>query len=134
MSLSHHAVLSGSELVAKADARIDIRGSVARIGVRGAGRASDVGAEEAVGQTVVDLRPHHAGIHVYVLGKAPIENQRDGVQRARAARRGRRVASARRVGAVADDEAVLPLMVVGTGDVDGRRDRVTNAEPSSLQY
>src|SRR5579859_4220357 len=126
MSLPHcwfPYVTESSELVAEADTGIDVRGTVARGWVGGTGGASDVGAEETVGQTAINLRPHHADIHVHMLGETPIDYCRDGVQGARATAGQRSQDGAVRNVRGGDREVVLPLVIVRTSDVQARADR-----------
>ena len=69
MSLFHHVVLSRSELVAQTDTGV-VRGSLVAARCVDAAGCSAVRLEEAVGETVLHLRPHHTGIHVDVPGEA----------------------------------------------------------------
>ncbi len=121
-----------SELVAETDTGIEGRGLV------GAERVGDVGVAgrgcgKAVSQTVLHLRPHHTGVHVDVPGKAPIDHQRDSVQRAGALGRGNAVSGTLRERRSACRKLVLPLVVIGTGDVERRRDRIPHADPGRLK-
>src|ERR1700735_2196300 len=128
MSLSLHVLLSRSELVAETDTGV-VRGSLVAARCVDAASCSAIRLEETVGETVLHLRPHHAGVHVDVLGEAPIDDQRDSVEGARALR-GPCIGTARNC---ARPEAVLPFVVIGTGDVEGRRDRIASADPGRLQ-
>src|SRR5277367_576161 len=137
MSLPLHAslVTPASELVTETDAGIVVGRLVATDGLDSRAGIVD---DEAVGEAVLDLRVHHAGIHIDVPGKTPIEHQRDCIQCAGATRGDRRAAGTRGVGKTrgpwsANLEAVLPLVVIRTGDVESRRDRVTCADPGRLQ-
>jgi hypothetical protein len=60
----------GSEAEAYVDRRVDVDVAAGLI---------------AIGEAIVDFRPNHAGIEVEFFGKTPIDQRRNGVQRARAA-------------------------------------------------
>src|ERR1700733_10242338 len=117
MSLPVVVVTPPSELVTKADAGIVRRGFVGAL-TRGQSRAggSAVCQQEAARQAVLRLRPHHAGVHVHVPGEAPIDHERNGVDRA-GALRGARIGT---TGIHASCEAVLPLMIICPLDVGWR--------------
>ena len=95
---------------------------------RATGRRS-VRLQEAAGETILRLRPRHTGVHVDVPGEAPIEHQRDDVERTGALRGASRRYS--RIGT--GGKAVLPFVIIRTGDVEGRCDRVFGADPRRLQ-
>src|SRR3984957_3633890 len=128
LDVSARVVTPSSKLVAQTNAGIVVGRLVAGIG-QGNSLGVDRGTDKAVRKTALHLRPHHAGVHVHMLGKAPVEDQRDRVQRAGAARGDRRrAAGSRGVGTVTDHKAVLPLVIVGAGDVERRGDRVANTK------
>src|SRR6202035_3525773 len=70
-----------SELVAHTDARIE---GICLVGadcsIEGSVRGR-IGLKEAVSQTVLHLRPHHACVEIDVPCKAPIDHQRNRIQR-----------------------------------------------------
>src|SRR5580692_3903434 len=131
------AVTSPSELVTKADAGIVRRGFVAAPSLGDTSNVS-VRLEEAARETVLRLRPHHAGVHVHVPGEAPIDHERDGIDRAGALggpciRTTSNGTESGNISVSRATEAVLPLVVIRTGDVEGRRDRIFHTEPGRLQ-
>src|ERR1700686_3869045 len=83
--------LQRSELVAEADARIEgvglVAGNESAVNDNGSSIPCRIGLKEAVGETALYLRPHHTCVEVHVLRKAPIDDQRDCIQRSLAARR-----------------------------------------------
>src|SRR3984885_1084284 len=134
MSLSHRVLLSRSELVAEIDIGI-VDGRIASAcSAKGSTGVGNGGTDEAVGEAALDLRVHYAGVQIDVLGEAPINHDRDCIQSAGATRGDR---SSGAVGiwvrVVAVVKTVLPLVVIRTGDVESRRDRVANTEPGGLK-
>src|ERR1700678_1551807 len=129
LSLHVRLAIPPSELITETNAGIEGRGVVAASRIDRAG-IRFVRQQEAAREAVVDLRPHHAGEGVHVPGEAPIENQRDRVERAGALRGNRCVTTSNRTRA----EAVLRLVIVRSGDIESRRDRILRTDPEGLQY
>src|SRR3981189_1975262 len=95
-----------SELVAHTNAGIEVicfvaadEGTGWAANQNGSSVARRVCLQEAVSQTTLDLRPHHTCEQVDVLGKAPIDDQGDRIQRSTAASRAGVGASTRRIAA-----------------------------------
>jgi hypothetical protein len=92
-----------------------------------AGRGSEVILEQiAARQTIRDSRIHHAGVEVELLGKLPIDVERNRVQLARARR-------FRCIGAECLAEAVLIVVVVRDAGIDSGGEGVSRAGPRDLQ-
>ena len=68
-----------------------------------------------------------------MLGEAPINYQRDGIQRTGALVGATRQDSTAGQSRGSCGKGVLPLVIVRTGDVERRGDRVPRAEPGRLQ-
>jgi hypothetical protein len=130
-------VTPSSKLVAEANAGIVGRRLVAagRIDATGIGT---VRQQEAARETVLSLRPHHASKQVHVPGKAPIDRERDSIDRAGALggaciRTTGNCAVSSNTSVSRATEAVLPLVVVSTDDVESRGDRILRTDPCGLQ-
>src|SRR3984957_21322473 len=82
MSLSIHVLLSRSELVAETDAGVVVGRLVSACSAKGSTGVGNGGTDEAVGEAALDLRVHYSGIQIDVLGEAPINHDRDCIQRA----------------------------------------------------
>ena len=106
---------SNLELVAQTNTGIVVVGAVATAGLNGVTHVVD---DEVVRKATIDLLVHHAGIHIHVLGEAPIDHQRDRIQRTSA-----RVGGSSQNSAVGQNRGtrgigILPLVIVSTGDVE----------------
>src|SRR6266853_3616899 len=94
-----------------------------------------VSREETVGQTAIDLFVQRADVGVPLRGELPVEHNGNGIQRA-----GTRRQSGRRDGACSPGgilgparKVVLPFVVVGSGQIKRRQQRVCAAEPGDLK-